>query len=47
MADVKEYESRLRALQPGEPVTLVIRRGRKILTTELVDTETSKPEGKP
>ena len=44
VADVKEYESRLRALQPGEPVTLVIRRGRTILTTELVDPETSKDQ---
>lgn len=47
VADVKAYESRLRALQPGEPVTLVIRRGRRILTTELVDAKTSKPEGDP
>ena len=44
VADVKEYESRLRALLPGEPVTLVIRRGRTILTTELVDPETSKDQ---
>ncbi len=42
VADVDQYESRIRACEPGEPLTLVIRRRRRILTVQLTNSEASK-----
>ena len=35
VAGIDEYESRIRSLKPGEPIDLVIRRGRRIISVEI------------
>lgn len=42
VSDIDEYETRIRRVAPGEPVDLVLRRGRRIVSVRI---ETSAPAG--